>query len=596
MVDKEGYILTNAHVVDESGQRASSVTVVFNKGGSETQRVTGQLVGVDVGSDVAVIKVDPSEVDLKPLPLGDSDKVVVGESVVAIGNPLGYDFSITSGIVSATGRSLQAPNGQTIPNGIQTDAAINQGNSGGPLIDGQGKVIGINEQIASSGGGNDGLGFAVPINTAIRSLEQLKANGKVTYAWMGVSLKTLTSDIAGMLNMQSQGGALVEQVSPGSPAAKAGIKGGTKTVTVQGEQFVDRRRRHRQGRHHGDHVGRRPHRLPRHQEAGRHDHGHRRADGKTQDLSVTLAERPEQPLTAGGAAPCGRRASSSSGPPPTFSGRRPTFFDRPPRRGCIPCIQAVAGVEHGCLIQTAPRRHPWRPQRRTTEGRLLTLDARMQALLPIVRGLAEMFGPDCEVVLHDVRRLPHSIVAIENGAVSGRTVGDVPTDRMLRNLRNTDETQDVRLYISSHDGKILKSLAVTLRDEDGEPYGLLGLNYDISEVVQAQRTLANFTAVGRLGSGAAPEAGEIFAGDIRDVVAAMVTKAVGEMGKTPAAMTREEKMEVVKRLEERGAFLVKRSAEQVAEALDLSRYTIFAYLKEIRRGDCRPARTGGVDQ
>ena len=180
VVDKEGYILTNAHVVDESGQRASSVTVVFNKGGSETQRVPGQLVGVDVGSDVAVIKVDPSKVDLNPLPLGDSDKVVVGESVVAIGNPLGYDFSITSGIVSATGRSLQAPNGQTIPNGIQTDAAINQGNSGGPLIDSPGKVIGINEQIASSGGGNDGLGFAVPINTAIRSLEQLKANGKVT--------------------------------------------------------------------------------------------------------------------------------------------------------------------------------------------------------------------------------------------------------------------------------------------------------------------------------------------------------------------------------------------------------------------------------
>jgi predicted transcriptional regulator YheO len=212
------------------------------------------------------------------------------------------------------------------------------------------------------------------------------------------------------------------------------------------------------------------------------------------------------------------------------------------------------------------------------------LDARLQALVPIVRGLAEMFGPDCEVVLHDVRRLPHSIIAIENGAVTGRTLGDVPTDRMLRSLRNPDETQDVRLYISSHEGKILKSLAVTLRDEDGTPYGLLGLNHDVSEVVQAQHTLANFTAVGRLGGGA-PEAGEIFAGDIRDVVAGMVTQIVGEMGKRPAAMTREEKMEVVKRLEERGAFLVKRSAEQIAEALDLSRYTIFAYLKEIRHGD-----------
>ncbi|HEX5641522.1 MAG TPA: trypsin-like peptidase domain-containing protein [Thermoleophilia bacterium] len=238
VVDSEGYILTNAHVVDENGQRANSVTVVFNKGGSETQRVPGQLVGVDIGSDVAVIKVDPAKVDLKPLPLGDSDDVVVGEPVVAIGNPLGYDFSITSGIVSATGRSLQAPNGQTIPNGIQTDAAINQGNSGGPLIDSAGNVIGINEQIATSGGGNQGLGFAVPINTAVRSLEQIKSDGKVTYAWMGVSLQTLTSDIAGMFNMQTQGGALVQAVSPDSPASKAGIQGGDQTVTVQGEQFT----------------------------------------------------------------------------------------------------------------------------------------------------------------------------------------------------------------------------------------------------------------------------------------------------------------------------------------------------------------------
>lgn len=221
------------------------------------------------------------------------------------------------------------------------------------------------------------------------------------------------------------------------------------------------------------------------------------------------------------------------------------------------------------------------------------LDARMATLLPIVRGLAEMFGPDCEVVLHDIRRLPHSVVAIENGSVTGRGLGDVPTDRMLRSLRHGDETQDVRLYVSSQDGKILKSLAVTLRDEDGEPYGLLGLNFDISEIVQAQRTLANVTAMGRLAGGASPEAGEIFAGDIREVVAGMVTKILGEMGKTPAAMTREEKMEVVKRLEERGAFLVKRSAEQVAEALDLSRYTIFSYLKEIRRPDTPGVATRG---
>ncbi len=220
------------------------------------------------------------------------------------------------------------------------------------------------------------------------------------------------------------------------------------------------------------------------------------------------------------------------------------------------------------------------------------LDARIEAILPIVRGLAEMFGPSCEVVLHDLTRLPRSIVAIENGSVTGRTVGGGPTDRMLRSLRNSDSSNDVRLYVSSHDGKIFKSLAVTLRDAEGVAFGLLGLNLDISEIVQAQRTLATMTAVGRLGGEAAPEAGEIFAGDIRDVVTGMITRILGEIGRTPGAMSREEKMEVVKRLEERGAFLVKRSAEQVAEALDLSRYTIFSYLKEIRHGGDATAAEG----
>ena len=214
-----------------------------------------------------------------------------------------------------------------------------------------------------------------------------------------------------------------------------------------------------------------------------------------------------------------------------------------------------------------------------------TLDSRMHALLPVVRGLAELLGPDCEVVLHDVARMPNSIVAIENGSVTGRTIGDVPTDLMLRSLRHVDDTQDVRLYVTSRDGKILKSLAVTLRDETGQAFGVLGLNVDVSELVQAQRTLANLTTVRRVGGDAAPERDEIFAGDIRDVVSGMVTKILNEMGKTPVSMTREEKMGVVRRLEDRGAFLVKRSAEQIAEALDLSRHTILSYLKEIRRCD-----------
>ena len=222
------------------------------------------------------------------------------------------------------------------------------------------------------------------------------------------------------------------------------------------------------------------------------------------------------------------------------------------------------------------------------------LDPRMRPFLPLVHGLAEMFGPDCEVVLHDVGRLPHSIVAIENGDVTGRGVGDVPTDLMLRSLRAASEGgPDVRLYVTSSDGKVLKSLAVSLRDNEGEVFGILGLNFDVSGVVQSQRTLAALAAVGPAGD-AVPETEEIFSDDIRDVVAGMVAKILKEVGKTPAAMSRDEKMDVVKRLEERGAFLVKRSAEQVADALDLSRYTIFSYLKEIRRPDDGGRRPAGA--
>ena len=177
VVSKDGVIITNAHVVATEGQqgesqRASSVDVVFKLKGTQTQRVPATILGVDNTSDVAVLKVDPDKAPaLVPIPLGDSDGVQVGESVVAIGNPLGYDFSLTEGIVSATNRNLQSPNGAVIANGIQTDAAINSGNSGGPLINSRGQVIGVNEQIASQSGGNQGLGFAVPINTAINVME-----------------------------------------------------------------------------------------------------------------------------------------------------------------------------------------------------------------------------------------------------------------------------------------------------------------------------------------------------------------------------------------------------------------------------------------
>ncbi len=218
----------------------------------------------------------------------------------------------------------------------------------------------------------------------------------------------------------------------------------------------------------------------------------------------------------------------------------------------------------------------------------------LRSYVAVARGLAAMLGPDCEVVLHDLGAMPHSIVAIENGHVTGRRAGDAPTDQMLRSLRNADDTPDVRLYTTSADGRILRSLAVTLRDDDGRPIGVLGVNLDISDIVRAERALSALTGGGAetVAGDGAPDAEELFGGDIRDVLAGMITGILADMRKTPATMTRDEKMEVVARLEERGAFLVKRSAEQVAEALDLSRFTVFSYLKEIRRGTAHDAAEG----
>jgi len=172
IVSKDGYLLTNAHVVSEGGEAVDTVAVTFRDG----TQVQGAVVGADESTDVALIKVDPAQTPrLVPIPLGDSSRTPVGEQVVAIGNPLGLSLSLSSGVVSATDRELSSPNGATISGGIQTDAAINPGNSGGPLIDSSGHVIGINEQIDSHSGGNEGIGFAVPINTAARIMRQMQA-------------------------------------------------------------------------------------------------------------------------------------------------------------------------------------------------------------------------------------------------------------------------------------------------------------------------------------------------------------------------------------------------------------------------------------
>jgi putative serine protease PepD len=242
LVSHEGDIITNAHVVTSDGRDASAIVVVFRtESGTDPAgaQVSAELVGSDENSDVALLSIDPDEApSLDPLPLGESESLRVGEPVTAIGNPLGLSFTVTSGIVSATDRNLRSPNGMVIPNGIQTDAAINSGNSGGPLIDSAGKVIGVNTQIMTQSGGSQGLGFAVPIETAVRVVDQLKATGEVTYAYLGASGHGLTAELAEVLGIGVDRGLLVVAVTPGSPAAVAGIRGGTEQALLQGQPFV----------------------------------------------------------------------------------------------------------------------------------------------------------------------------------------------------------------------------------------------------------------------------------------------------------------------------------------------------------------------
>ena len=232
VVDRNGHILTNAHVVNG----ASKITVQLGNGDG-TPTVPAQVVGKDESTDLALLKVNVPAGQLHPLALGDSSAVRVGDPVVAIGNPFALDRTATAGIVSALQRQIKAPSGFTIDNVIQTDAAINPGNSGGPLIDAAGRVIGINSQIESQSGGNVGIGFAVPINTARDVVNQLLSTGQVQHAYMGISGTDVTSQLAGVLNLPVKQGALVESVQKGSPAANAGVHGGSATVSIAGQQI-----------------------------------------------------------------------------------------------------------------------------------------------------------------------------------------------------------------------------------------------------------------------------------------------------------------------------------------------------------------------
>jgi S1-C subfamily serine protease len=231
VIDKAGHIVTNYHVV----QGAQEVDVNF----SGRDPVRAKVVGADPSTDIAVLKVDVPASALTPLELGNSDAVQVGDPVVAIGNPFGLDRTVTAGIVSALQREITAPNGFTIDHVVQTDAAINHGNSGGPLLDAHGEVIGVNSQIQSGTvDGNVGIGFAVPINTVKQVASQLIETGKVEHAFLGIEMQTITPDVAKNFKLAADRGILIATVRPGSPAEAAGLRGGTSSAVVNGETWV----------------------------------------------------------------------------------------------------------------------------------------------------------------------------------------------------------------------------------------------------------------------------------------------------------------------------------------------------------------------
>jgi 2-alkenal reductase len=239
VISRTGYVLTNSHVITNAGEAATvrpaeHLFLEFADG----NRVEAKVVGWDLYDDVGLLRVDPNAHALSPVPLGESSSVVVGQSVAAIGSPLGNENTLSVGVVSAIHRSIRALTVQhyKVVDAIQTDAPITHGNSGGPLFDARGRVIGINAQIQSgSGTGNDlGIGFAIPIDAAKRSVAQLIAKGRVDYAYVGITTENMTPSLARALGYHVRRGALIVDVNGGSPADKAGLRGGTKDVNVLG--------------------------------------------------------------------------------------------------------------------------------------------------------------------------------------------------------------------------------------------------------------------------------------------------------------------------------------------------------------------------
>ncbi|MBL7175633.1 MAG: trypsin-like peptidase domain-containing protein [Desulfobacteraceae bacterium] len=224
IIDTRGYILTNNHVIKD----AQRIEVTLSDG----SKWNGKLVGTDPYNDLAIVRIEAPSERLHALPLGSSRDLQVGQKVIAIGNPFGLQQTLTTGIISSLGRSIPAEGGRLMEDLIQTDAAINPGNSGGPLLDSEGKIIGLNTAIFSPTGGSIGIGFAIPIDTAKRIIPEIIKKGYVSYPWLGVNLFPLLPGLAQELNLKVERGVMIVEVVMGGPAEKAGLRGGNKMINV----------------------------------------------------------------------------------------------------------------------------------------------------------------------------------------------------------------------------------------------------------------------------------------------------------------------------------------------------------------------------
>jgi S1-C subfamily serine protease len=295
VISDEGEIATNAHVVTDAEStgggpinEAKEVYVEFG----DRNRVPAEIVGTDPNADVGLLKVDPDGLDLKPLALGADEEVVVGQPVAAIGSPFAQEQSLSIGVVSATDRSIESLTRFRIEGAVQTDASINPGNSGGPLLNADAEVIGINQQISTTSGGNQGVGFAIPIDLAAHSLDELRNTGEVQYAYIGVTTQPIYPQLAERLDLPADHGALVTKVIPDGPADRAGLQDADQRIHFQGQQVqaggdvivaIDGREIVNEGD------------LPR--IIARHDPGDEVElevirDGETETVAVTLGERP----------------------------------------------------------------------------------------------------------------------------------------------------------------------------------------------------------------------------------------------------------------------------------------------------------------